>query len=183
MSKAKRILNLLGVIILLLVIVCMYLLTIETLSNRDLSVPIVITTQSQCIEAYNILDEDCEDLTQSEDQLRDLIASDFGLHLYFYKKKPLEKGIDGITIMMTRQIFVDIDVKGYNFAKTFTHEVIHLKKFAGDESWVCFETFKYLYEHEELHSVGVWYGQLQLQGCWDGEYDIRDLIVDYLTNK
>ncbi len=182
MSKIRRVLKVLNVIIVVLVIVGIYPLIVGISSSRDLSVPVIITTQDQCLKAYNILNEEYEDLTQSEDELRDLIASDFELRLYFYEKIPLED-CAGKVNMITRRIFVDADINNHEFAKVFAHEVIHLKMLTSDERWVCFETFKYLYRHEELHSAGVWYGQLQLQGCWDGEYDIRDLIVDYLTNK
>lgn len=179
LKKLNKIANWL---IIILVIVNIYLLGIGVAFNRDIRVPVVFPQQSQYTMAWNILNEDFEEPTKTDDELRDVIAKDLGLKLYFYKEKPMQD-YAGKTYVTIRLILMDIDANGFEYAQVFTHEVMHLKKMVANEKWVCFETFKYLYEHEELHNVGVWYGQKQLQGCYGGEYNIADLIVNYLTNK
>lgn len=168
-------------LIIILVIVNIYLLGIGIAFNRDIRVPVVFPQQSQYIMAYEVLNKEIEELTKTDDELRDVIAKDLGLKLYFYKEKSMEDA--GKVYVAIRLILIDKDLSGFEYAETFAHEVIELKSLVRSESWVCFETFKYLYEHEELHNVGVWYGQRQLQGCYYGEYNIADLIVNYLTNK
>lgn len=169
-------------LIIILVIVNIYLLGIGIAFNRDIRVPVVFPQQSQYTMAWNILSEECEELTKTDDELRKFIAKDLGLRVYFYGEKSMQD-YAGKTYTTIRLIIMDKDASGYEYAQVFTHEVIHLKKIVGNEKWVCFEAFKYLYESEELHNVGVWYGQKQLQGCYGGEYNIADLIVNYLTNK
>lgn len=168
-------------LIIILVIVNIYLLGIGIAFNRDIRVPVVFPQQSQYTLAYQILNEECEELTKTKEELRKFIAKDLGLKCYFYKEKSMEDA--GKVYVAIRLILIDKDISGFEYAEIFAHEVIELKSFVWSESWVCFETFKYLYESEELHNVGVRYGQKQLQGCYYGEYNIADLIVNYLTNK
>ena len=182
MAKTKKLNKVLNILIIILLVVNIYLLSIGILFLRDIRVPVVFPQQSQYIMAYEVLNKDIEELTKTDDEFRDMIAKDLGLKLYFYKEKPMQEYV-GKTYVTIRLILMDTNANGYEYAQVFAHEVIHLKKLVANETWVCFETFKYLYEHEELHNVGVWYGQRQLQGCYYGEYNIANLIVNYLTNK
>lgn len=179
MAKLSRALN---IVILILALFDIYIISIGIAFNRDIRVPVVFPQQSKYIMAYNILNEEIGELNKTDYELREMIAKDLGLKFYFYNERSMEY-YAGKTYVTIRLILMDIDANGFEYAQVFTHEVMHLKKMVANESWVCFETFKYLYEHEELHNVGVWYGQKQLQGCYGGEYNIADLIVNYLTNK
>lgn len=179
MAKLNRIIS---IILSFMVLVNVYILAIGIAFKRKVEVPVVFPQQHDYLMAYQILNEECKELTKTDDELRYMIAKDLGLKLYFYNEKSM-KDYAGKTYVTIRLILMDIDANGFEYAQVFTHEVMHLKKMVANESWVCFETFKYLYEHEELHNVGVWYGQRQLQGCYYGEYNISDLIVNYLTKK
>ena len=113
---------------------------------------------------------------------RSKIEQDFNFKFYFYKERNIE-GCDGLTYFTIRTIVIEKDLNEYQYCKTFAHEVLHLKLFIQQEDFICYETFKYLYESEELHNVGVWYGLQQLRGCYSGKYNISGHVVNYLTNK
>lgn len=119
---------------------------------------------------------------KTKEEYRKFIESDMGVHFYIYTEKDM---VDyaGKIYPLARLIIIDTDTDGYKYCETFAHEAIHLKEFIGQEDYVTFQTFKYLYESEELHNVGVWYGLSQVYGCYSGEYNVSHLIVDYLTNK
>lgn len=106
------------------------------------------------------------------------------LSMYIYCESRLGELYKGITSPIFRTIIIDEELKGYDYCETFAHEAIHLKYIVDNERYVCFETFKYLYENDKLHDVGVWYGYNQItRGHTLVEYDISDLVIDYLTNK
>lgn len=113
---------------------------------------------------------------------REHVEDDLNIHIYFCVESGLKQH-NGLCFGNIRLIVIDEDVSGYQYCYTFAHEIMHLKHMIKQENYVCFETFKYLYESEEFHNVGVWYGLRQLNGCYSGEYNISNQIVDYLTNK
>lgn len=119
---------------------------------------------------------------KSKEEYRKIICEDLGLKFYFYSEKELV-GYAGKTYPLIRLIVLDSEIDGIKYCETFAHEAFHLKHFTGQEDYVCFQTFKYLYESNELHNCGVLYGLWQIYGFYSGEYNIPDLIVDYLTNK
>lgn len=113
---------------------------------------------------------------------RTVVEKDIGVHLYFYKETQL-KGFAGKCFGAIRLILIDEDLSGDAYCITLAHEMMHLKKMRKQESYICFETFKYLYESSLMHNTGVWYAIRQLEGAYRGEYNISNQIVDYLTNK
>ena len=82
-----------------------------------------------------------------------------------------------------RVIVIDSEISGYKYCETFVHEALHLKKFSGNETYISFETFRYMYETKELKNVAVCYGLEQIYGEFYEEYNVAHLIVDYLTKK
>ena len=118
----------------------------------------------------------------TKEEFRAIIEKDFGLKFYIYKERNLNN-YSGKCLLEFRTIIIHQDAEGYAYARTFTHESIHLKEYIGDERYVCFKVFTYLYEHKQLHDVGVWYGKQQLTGKFSEERDVSDLIINYLTNK
>lgn len=121
-------------------------------------------------------------LVTSNEGYRRIIEQDLECYFYFYKETNLNEGA-GKCYVTIRLIVLDERLKGNQYCVTFAHELMHLKKFRKQESYICFETFKYLYENSKLHNSGVWYAIKQLEGAYSGEYNISNQIVDYLTNK
>ena len=134
--------------------------------------------------AINILEKGYEStfVSMTKEEYRQFVENDLGLHCYIYSEKHIN-GFAGKTYPMIRLIVIDPDVSGYKYCETFVHEAIHLKEFIGQEDYVSFQTFKYLYESEKLHNVGVLYGLSQIYGSYEGEYNVSHLIVDYLTKN
>lgn len=136
-------------------------------------------------EAIDILQNSYTDFEEhkSNEEYRKFVEDDLGLHFYIYSEKDIGGEHDGRIYPLARWIVINTEADGYRYCMAFVHEAIHLKEFIGQADYVCFETFKYLYESEELHNVGVWYGLSQIYGFYSDEYDISQHIVSYLTNN
>lgn len=151
--------------------------------KKELGIAVVTTTQ--CYIAMEMLrqDYDYDAGVKSKQFYRDAIEKDLGVKFYIYGETDLGSKYNGLTIPTIRTILIHDDVTGEDYCIVFAHESIHLTQFISNERYVCFETFKYLYESkiEELHNAGVRFGLKQIQGVYSGEYDVYDLIVDYLT--
>lgn len=113
---------------------------------------------------------------------RTIIEKDLGCYFYLYKETDLND-YAGKCFPTIRLIVIDKDIIGNMYCMTLAHEMMHLKLMRKQESYICFETFKYLYESEIMHDVGVWYAIKQIEGDFKGEYNVSNQIVDYLTNK
>lgn len=127
--------------------------------------------RNSCIGDYEI---------KTNEEYRELIEEDMGINFYIYSEKDLV-GYSGKTYPIIRLIILDSELTGYKYCETFVHEAIHLKEFIGQEDYVSFKTFQYMYENEELRNVGVWFGLSQIYGSYEGEYNVSHLIVNYLT--
>lgn len=160
-----------------------YIGTIYIIKYRKMSLPVGITSEIAVLQAYTRLCNEYDRLCDSEtkEYYKNKIDQDLDVGLYFYSEKELDR--TGYSNCYFRTIKIDERVSGYVYCETFTHETMHLKYYTANERFVCYETFKYLYESEELHNIGVWYGLKQLNGDYSGEYDISGLVVNYLTNK
>lgn len=161
-----------------------YVLLCQAISERGIDLPYrnlmprdYMTAIHKLQNSYN----ECEK-PKTKEEYRKFIENDLGMHFYIYSERDMND-YAGVTFIPIRLIVLDLELDGYKYCETFVHEAIHLKEFVGQEDYVCFETFKYLYESEELHNVGVWYGLSQIYGCYSGEHDISHLIVDYLTKE
>ena len=120
-------------------------------------------------------------LTFSDSDFKKIVEDEICLKFYFYGRANLGETYNGLTLATIRTILIDERMSGYDYCVVFAHEAIHLKHFIGNERYVAFETFKFLYESKKLHDVGCYYGIRQMHGFYTGEYDVYDLIIDYLT--
>lgn len=172
-------------IILFCVIFLSYICVIVIVFNRDVAVPSTISNYKQYYEAVDILRKELYENTCNftNEEYRKYIEEDLKLSFYIYKEVDLNDNYNGKAYPIIRTIFLDKDLKGYIYCQTFVHEAIHIKQCVADETYVCYETFKYLYEDEVLHNVGVVYGWQQMNKMYKDEYNIQEQVIYYLTQK
>lgn len=152
--------------------------------NRKIDMPVYIHTTRDYYTAYAILETDYElPQSQTDEEYRETIAKEAGLGLYFYAEKNLGNEYNGATLAVIRTIIIDERLAGEEYCMVFTHETMHLTKYSSNETYISFETFKFLYESADkyLHNAGVLYGLKQLQGYYRGEYNCHDYIINYLV--
>jgi hypothetical protein len=171
-------------ILLFCVLVLVYLGCCAIVFFREKFMPLQVFGQTDYLKAIHKLESEYNSFEDehTKEWYREKIEQDLELKFYFYKERDIER-YNGLAYATIRTIVIDEELDGYGYCKTFAHEVMHLKLFIQQEDYVCYETFKYLYESEELHNVGVWYGLQQLRGCYSGKYNISGHVVNYLTNK
>ena len=185
MRKSKLFKGLI-VLILIEVLFLAYIGIIGLVIYREKDMEVGTFTYMDCYNALNILRQDINKnhCTMSKDEFREFVEDDLGVHFYIYKEREFKGKYIGKTYHVIRTIVVDNNLEDYDYFVCLAHELMHLKTYIGQEDYICFETFKYLYESEELHDIGVWYAIKQLNGFQgSGEYDIDYHIVNYLTNK
>lgn len=121
----------------------------------------------------------------TKEQYRELLEDELNFHVYTYKEEPLEYPTVGRADPFLRIIKITTDYDGQQYARTLTHEIMHIKKQSFNEQYICFETFKFLYEHDNpyLRASGVLYGKNQLSCQYNREYDIEPLIMYYFLNE
>lgn len=144
----------------------------SNLTSRDYYKAVQILRESRIESSPVMTKEEC----------RLFVEKEINLGLYFYSEKKLV-GFAGKTYALIRLIVIDSDAIGYKYFESFVHEAIHLKEFIEQEDYVCFEAFKFMYEHEELRNVAIEYGLSHIFGDTCDELNISHLIVDYLTKK
>lgn len=163
-------------------IVLIYFGTCGLVFFRKKPMSIGVYSQVEFLNAYGELVKDFEYGEFEKGYYKSIIKKDLKPKFYIYSERTL-KSHCGLTLPTIRLIIIDERLQGNEYCVTLAHETMHLNQFIREERYVCYETFKYLYESEELHNVGVWYGLKQLNGDYSGEYDISGLVVNYLTNK
>ena len=174
-------------VIILCVFVLIYFGTCALIFFRNKDVPLVVVNSKDYYNAIDKLHREYNDnaiTSLSESQYKEIVEKELGLKFYIYLERDIKSNdYVGLTLPTIRTIIVDEYAKGYEYCITFAHETIHLIQFIKEERYVCFETFKYLYESNKLHDIGVWYAMKQLYGYYSGEYNISDLVIDYLTKN
>ena len=172
-------------ILIICVMILGWMLSILLIFNRKVSVPMNIINYKTYYEAKDILYKQLYDnvCAFNNQQYKEYIEKDLGLNFYIYAYKNLGEIYDGKAYPTIRTIIIDDDLIGYAYCQTFAHEVLHLKLCLKNETYISYETFKYLYEDEVLHNVGVAYGWRQLTNPPASEYNIQAQVVYYLTNK
>jgi hypothetical protein len=173
--------------VLLFCVLCLaYVFGCVIILERDITMPYRNLMPSDYNKAVEILRKENKnpsfDWLNSKKEYREFIAKDLGIGLYFYSEKKMV-GYYGKTYPIARVIVIDSEISGYKYCETFVHEALHLKKFSGNETYISFETFRYMYETKELKNVAVCYGLEQIYGEFYEEYNVAHLIVDYLTKK
>ena len=185
-KKLDKLDKVLIALILIDVLVLCYLGTCWLILKRNKDMPFIYFNSKEYYNAIDILQNEYYDnsiISLEDERYKDIVESELKPKFYIYLEKDLKTKYTGLTLPVIRTIIIDDNVQGYEYCITFAHEVIHLNEFTLNERYVCYKTFVYLYESEKLHDVGVWYANKQLYGYYGGEYNIADLIVDYLTNK
>lgn len=175
------------VAILLFCVLCLvYVFGCIIVLERDITISYRNLMPSDYREAVEILREENKDQgfdwLNSKEEYREFVAKDLGIGLYFYSEKKMV-GYYGKTYPIARVIVIDSELSGYKYCETFVHEALHLKKFSVNETYISFETFRYMYETEELRNVAVCYGLEQIYGEFYDEYNVSHIIVDYLTKN
>lgn len=170
--------------VLVIVLMLVYLGVVVLVFFRNKTMPIHFYTNTDYLTAVEILEKeyDKNEEVKSNSYYKSKIEKDFKLNCYIYSEKKL-KSHNGVTFPTIRTIIIRQGVGGYEYCETLAHETIHLKEFIKQEDYVSYKTFLYLYESEELHNVGVWFGLRQLYGYYSGEYNVADYIVNYLTKE
>lgn len=173
------------VILIIEAVLVLYTLIVMTMFFRTIEVPTENYSNEEYDQVFNILNANYEQPIQQKEkyEYKRIIEEQLGLSMYFYTEKDLENTIEGITHILIRLITIDSTIEGYEYCLAFAHEALHLKTYSKNETYICIETFKFLYENEELHNVGVWYARQQLMGLYIGEYDIKSYIINYITEK
>ena len=137
--------------------------------------------------AITLLENELEEIENNKTnaEYRKIIENDFNCHFYFYKEVDLPEGVDGQCIPMLRIIKIDSDAEGFFYCSTFAHEMTHLTSYIQQESYVNFQTFIYLIEHEdpEFHNFGVQMGIYSLKGMYPKEYDCNGDIINYVLSN
>lgn len=153
--------------------------------NRKKEVPIVVVNYKNYYQALSILEQELyeDELTLTKVEIKSYVEKDLGLKFYIYAEKDLGITYSGKAYPIIRTIIMDDDLINYQYCQTFAHEVLHLKLCLKNETYICYETFKYLYEDKVLHNVGVAYGWRQLTNPPASEYNIQAQVIYYLTNK
>ena len=172
-------------IVVILIILLVWMVPILVIFNRKVEVPMNIINYKTYYEAKEMLYEQLYDNSCyfTKEEYKTYIEKDLGLNCYIYAEKDLGAIYTGKAYPMIRTIIMDDDLINYQYCQTFAHEVLHLKLCLKNETYISYETFKYLYEDEVLHNVGVAYGWRQLTNPPASEYNIQAQVVYYLTNK
>ena len=185
MSKYSKIEKVLVGFILFMVLILCYCGVCAIILFRGKKVPLQVNS---CIDYYNVsqtIGTPEYSYKTPRKEFRNFVKSELGIwgYLYFESDKlPSDKA--GLSLPIIRTIIIDDELDNeYEYYATIVHEFMHLKHFIINERFVCWQTFLYLWESEELHDIGVWYARHQVGGAYSNKYDISDLIVDYLTKK
>ena len=152
--------------IIICVIVLLYLLSCVLILERKKDLPFRNLMPNDYYTAVNILEADYKPTSalMTNEEYRKFIENDMGLHCYFYLEKDMNR-LAGKTYPLIRLIVIDPNAKGYEYCEVFVHEAIHLKQFIGQEDYVSFETFKYLYNNEELKVLVLGMDLLRFMEC------------------
>lgn len=87
----------------------------------------------------------------------------------------------GLSIIPLQMCFINKYQDGWRLLEVMTHEFVHLKYWAINETFAEFMTFKLLYESENqiLHDKGKEIAINQMQGAYNKPYDCSWYIARY----
>lgn len=171
-------------LILLGVILIVYMSILVFISFRKIDMPVVIYTSNEYNKVLADLWVEYIPLNtqRTNQEYKELLEEELDLNFYIYCEADLKSNC-GLRLTPIRTMIIDKELSGYEYCLTFTHEAMHFKRFSANEIYICFETFKYLYENKdtELHNFGVRYAITQLRG--EADYDCHDQIIGYFRSK
>lgn len=161
-----------------------YVLTLGLISIRKIDMPVYVYTLNTYNRTLQILQEDYEPMYSyySNEKYKAIIEEEAGIKPYIYCEADIN---GGRALIPLRLITISESLVGYEYCRVFTHEVMHIQKVSGQENYISFETFKFLYESEdeELHNVGVWIAIRQLLGYYPSNEDCHEQIIEYIESK
>lgn len=157
-----------------------YAATIYVTSIRTLSVPQLICGRAEKQIVLQQLHKEKTTHILTNNEYKHLIETGLDLNGYLYDVKKLS-GRNGECNLYYRTIRIDPSLRGVYYARTFTHEAMRLKHYTEKEIFVCFQTFKFLYENENkyLRSAGVQYAIDNLERNVAEDYNITSQIMYY----
>lgn len=173
-------------LILIGVIFLVYMVILVFIYYREIDMPVVIYTPNEYNKVLADLWSEYIPLNtqRTNQEYKELIEEELDLNFYIYCEKDL-KWNDGLELKPIRTIIIDNDLSGYEYCLNFIHEAMHFKRLSANETYIHFETFKYLYENEdiELHNFGVRFAIKQLRGDYKEDYNCHDQIIGYFRSK
>lgn len=89
----------------------------------------------------------------------------------------------GHTNIQSHKIYMNPEIKRYQYAWIYTHEIFHNTFYTTNERFVEFETFKFLFDNENdylRYSALNWLKNFNTDSV---EYDIRYYAYGYLKEK
>lgn len=171
--KARRIKTVIIVILVIANLIAWGMAIYPRFSHK-LEVRYYEETQLEVVEVEQTLSH-----KQAKAKIRKLMKTP---HLYF-EIDIKEEGLNGRAIMMLRTVQIDKGLSIHDYIITYTHELIHLKKLTGNETYCSYMTFVHLYESgdAELRYHALIYANDVLGGEFKGtDYDCGYYILEYL---
>lgn len=147
---------------------------------RRVDMPCNKYTYSNYVEAYNILEN------QKIPNLKILTKDEYKSRIDVKKHIYLEANTRTCyAFPQINTIIMDNSLEGHAYCVFLAHEKIHITKYSANETYVYFETFKFLYESNDtyLKQAGITYGLQQLNDLYFDEKDVKGQIINYLTNN
>lgn len=173
-------------LILIGVILLVYMGILVFISFRNIDMPVIFYTSSEYNKVLADLWAEYIPLSpqRTNQEYKELIEEELDLNFYIYCEKEL-KCNSGSALIPIRTIILDRGMSGYQYCLNFIHEAMHLKRCSKNHTYICFETFKYLYENKdtELHNFGVRYAIMQLRGDYKDKYNCHEQIIGYFRSK
>lgn len=104
---------------------------------------------------------------------------------YILRYKDLASGIGGVSYIMLKLVYLDINLTLEDYVLTLTHELVHITYFTANERFTTFKAFQILYEsgNEYFKNVALAYANLQFNHCVPYVYDCSGYIEDYLHKE
>lgn len=187
LKKLKRCLI---VIFIVAHIILGYYVTIYLVGNRNIQLDVCTYTNDQrqwVIEHLVAERKTTKLISKPNSYWRHLLEDELDFHFYIFlynDEFPITTA--GDSNIYSRVIRMDVDRRDTGFVRTMTHEIMHIKLCSTNERYVCYETFKFLYEHDNtmFRYTAISYAINQLDGLWrdNDKYNIEDQIMYYFLN-
>lgn len=189
-SRLKKVKSILIGVCVIVYVVLFYYLYIHFYSKRPIKLDVCEYTNEQKQDVIDLLlteKTSTKFIEKTNKYWRNLLEDELNFHIYFHYYDELTDSTVGLSNKYFRTIIMDISRTNTGYIRTFTHEVMHIKLCSSNEKYVCYETFKFLYENENtmLKRTAIVYAIDQLTGAWDNSpnYDIKSQIMYYFLKE